>query len=213
MPKFFKPQQINTVMRFRTGTGYLILKTGDNQVTHCEVYCAGGMLRRVSDGKPVEMQFTDDEQIYSVSTDTNLKLITRLETTISELRVALKTMIDFIKEKGYGDAAESAGACIMMERAELNGTIAGVLKDIVVTLHRMGYCCCGQDRGKPIIATFCPKHGATVLNSGGTLEYQLDDAHAHIHYLATGCSCRQSSGDSPSCHIHHPPQEKPQPSG
>ncbi len=26
------------------------------------------MLRRVSDGKPVEMQFIDDERIYSVST-------------------------------------------------------------------------------------------------------------------------------------------------
>lgn len=63
MGKFFKPQQINTVMQFRAGAGYLILRTGDNQVTHCEVYCAGGMLRRVSDGKPVEMQFTDDEQI------------------------------------------------------------------------------------------------------------------------------------------------------
>ena len=204
MPKFFKSQQINTVMQFRAGAGYLILKTGDNQVTHCEVYCAGGMLRRVSDGKPVEMQFTDDEQIYSVSTDTNLKLITQLETTISELQAALKTMTDFIKEKGDEDAPEVAGACIMVERAALNGTIAGVLKDIVVTLHRMGYCCCGQDRGKPIIATFCPKHGATVLNSGGALEYPLDDAHAHVNFLATGCSCRQSAGDSPTCRVHHP---------
>jgi hypothetical protein len=127
------------------------------------------------------MQFTDDEQIYSVSTDTNRKLITRLETTISELQSALKATTDFIKEKGFGDAPEVAGACIMMERAALNGTIARVLKDIVVILHRMGYCCCGQDRGKPLIATFCPKHGATVLNSGGALEYPLDDAHAHVH--------------------------------
>ena len=71
---------------------------------HCEVYCTGGMLRRVSNGKPVEMQFTDDEQIYSVSTDTSVKLITRLETTISELQAVLKTMTDFTKEKGYGDA-------------------------------------------------------------------------------------------------------------
>lgn len=204
MGRFFKPKQIDEVMQLRSGAGYLILRTGDNEVTHCEVYCAGGMLRRVSDGKPVEMQFTDDEQIYSVSTDTNLKLITRLETTISELQAALKTMTDFIKETGYEDAPEVAGACIMMERAELNGTIAGVLKDIVVTLHRMGYCCCGQDRGKPIIATFCPKHGATVLNSGGALEYPLDDAHAHVHFLATGCSCRQSAGDSPTCRVHHP---------
>ena len=68
MPKFFKPKQIDEVMQLRPGAGYLILRTGDNEVTHCEVYCAGGMLRRVSDGKPVEMQFTDDEQIYSVST-------------------------------------------------------------------------------------------------------------------------------------------------
>jgi len=211
MGKFFKPKQIDEIMQFRSGAGYLILKTSDNEVTHCEVYSAGGMLRRVSDGKPVEMQFTDDEQIYTVSTDTNLKLITRLETTTSQLQAALKTMTDFIKEKGYGDAAEIAGACIMMERAELNGTIAGVLKDIVVTLHRMGYCCCGQDRGKPIIATFCPKHGATILNSGGTLEYQLDDAHAHVHYLATGCSCRRSAGDSPACRVHQPPQYEPQP--
>lgn len=83
------------------------------------------------------MQFTDDEQIYSVSTDTNLKLITQLETTISELQAALKTMTDFIKEKGYGDAPEVAGACIMVERAELNATIAGVLKDIVVTVSSL----------------------------------------------------------------------------
>ena len=66
MPKFFKPKQINEVMQLRTGAGYLILRTGDNEVTHCEVYCAGGMLRRVSDGKPVAMQFTDDEQVYFV---------------------------------------------------------------------------------------------------------------------------------------------------
>ena len=190
-------------MQLRSGAGYLILRTGDNQVTHCEVYCAGGML----------MQFSDDEQILTVSTDTNRDLILKLEAAIVELQSTLKTTTDFIKEKGYGDAPEVTGACLMVERAELNGTIAGVLKDIVVTLHRMGYCCCGQDRGKPIIATFCPKHGATVLNSGGALEYPLDDAHAHVHFLATGCSCRQSSGDSPSCHIHHPPQEKPQPSG
>jgi hypothetical protein len=99
----------------------------------------------------------------------------------------------------------------MVERAEINQSIVGVLKDIVVTLHKMGYCCCGQDRGKPIIATFCPKHGATVLNSGGALEYPLDDAHAHVHYLATGCRCRQSAGDSPTCQVHHRAQEKPQP--
>jgi hypothetical protein len=48
MPKFFKPSA---------------------------VYFAGGMLRWVSHGKPVEMQFTDDEEVYSVSTDTNLKAI------------------------------------------------------------------------------------------------------------------------------------------
>jgi len=210
MGKFFKPKQIDEIMQFRSGAGYLILKTSDNEVTHCEVYSAGGMLRRVSDGKPVEMQFTDDEQIYTVSTDTNLKLITRLEATISELQAALKTTIECIKEKGYGDVPEVAAAYLMVERAELNETIAGVLKDIVVTLHRMGYCCCGQDRGKPIIATFCPKHGATVLNSGGALEYPLDDAHAHVHFLATGCSCRQSAGDSPTCHVHHLPEEKPE---
>ncbi len=92
------------------------------------------MLRRVSDGKPVEIQFSNDEQIFTVSTDTNRDLILKLEATIVELQSALKTTTDFIKEKGYGDAAEVAGACIMMERAELNGTIAGVLKDIVVTV-------------------------------------------------------------------------------
>ena len=70
----------------------------------------------------------------------------------------------------------------------LNGTIAGVLNDTVVTLHRIGYYCCDQDRGKPIIATFCPKHGATVLNSSDALEYPLDDAHGH--FLAAGCICR-----------------------
>jgi hypothetical protein len=68
MPKFFKPKQIDEVMQLRLGAGYLILRTGDNEVTHCEVYCAGGMLRQVSRRKPVEMQFTDDEQIYPVST-------------------------------------------------------------------------------------------------------------------------------------------------
>ena len=68
MGKFFKPKQIDEIMQFRSGAGYLILKTSDNEVTHCEVYSAGGMLRRVSDGKPVAMQFTDDEQVYSVPT-------------------------------------------------------------------------------------------------------------------------------------------------
>ncbi len=44
MPKFFKPS---------------------------EVYFAGGVLQRVPDGKPVAMQFTDDEEVDSVSADTN----------------------------------------------------------------------------------------------------------------------------------------------
>lgn len=197
-------------MQFRAGAGYLILKTGDNEVTHYEVYSAGGMLRRVSDGKPVEMQFTDDEQIYAVSTDTNRDLIVKLETTIVELQSALKTTTTFIDSKGLGNSPEIAGARIMVERAEINKSIENVLNDIVVTLHTMGYCCCGQDRGKPILATFCPKHGATVLNSGGTLEYPLDDAHAHVHYLATGCNCHQSAGDSSFCQVHYPPQDKPQ---
>jgi len=83
MPKFFKSQPINTVMRFRAGAGYLILKTGDNPVTHCEVYCAGGMFRHVSDEKPVEMQYSDEDgEVLSVSTDTNRDLILKLEATI-----------------------------------------------------------------------------------------------------------------------------------
>jgi hypothetical protein len=44
------------------------------------------MLRRVSDGKLVEMQFTDIEQVYSVFASTNLKFITRPETMIFELQ-------------------------------------------------------------------------------------------------------------------------------
>ena len=59
-------------MQLRAGVGYLILKTGDNETTHCEVYCAGGMFRRISDGKPVEMQYCDEDgEVFSVSTDTN----------------------------------------------------------------------------------------------------------------------------------------------
>jgi len=54
------------------------------------------MLRRVSDGKPVEIQFSDDEQIFTVSTDTNRDLILKLEATIVELQSALKTTTDFI---------------------------------------------------------------------------------------------------------------------
>jgi hypothetical protein len=45
MPKFFKPS---------------------------EVYFAGGVLRRVSHREPVAMQFTDDKEVDSVSTDTNM---------------------------------------------------------------------------------------------------------------------------------------------
>ena len=40
MPKFFKPSEVDF---------------------------AGGVLRRVSDGKPAAMQFTDDEEVDSVS--------------------------------------------------------------------------------------------------------------------------------------------------
>jgi hypothetical protein len=71
-------------------------------------------------------------------------------------------------------------------------------------LHRDGYCCCGQDKGTPVIATLCPKHGSTVLNCGGTLEYALNDEMAALHFAATGCSCRQSPGDDPKCKVHHP---------
>jgi hypothetical protein len=46
MGNFFKPKQIDEVMQLRPGAGYLILRTGDNEVTHCKLYCAGGILRR-----------------------------------------------------------------------------------------------------------------------------------------------------------------------
>ncbi len=164
MPKFFKSQPINTVMRFRAGAGYLILKTGDNPVTHCEVYCAGGMFRHVSDEKPVEMQYSDEDgEVFSVS------------------RRSIKVLSAFSK---------------ILWSPYTSWAIAAV--------SRTG--------GKPIIATFCPKHGATDLNSGGALEYPLlEDAHPQAHYLATGCRCRQSAGDSPTCRVHHPPQDEPQP--
>lgn len=86
MGKFFKPKQIDEIMQFRSGAGYLILKTSDNEVTHCEVYSAGGMFRRVSDGKPVEMQYCDEDgEVFSVSTDTKWDLILKLEATIEML--------------------------------------------------------------------------------------------------------------------------------
>ncbi len=41
------------------------------------------MFRRVSDGKPVEMQYSDEDgEVLSVSTDTNRDLILKLEATI-----------------------------------------------------------------------------------------------------------------------------------
>lgn len=69
-------------------------------------------------------------------------------------------------------------------------------------LQDQGYCCCGEDRGKEVIATLCPKHGSTVLNCGGTLEYALNDEMSAIHYAATGCKCRKVHGDRRECPLH-----------
>src|SRR5262249_17307522 len=75
--------------------------------------------------------------------------------------------------------------------------------NILTMLMRSGYCCCGKDQGKPVIATFCPKHGATALNSGAGLECALDDNHAKAHTILTGCNCRQMPGDSGTCKVHN----------
>ena len=82
---------------------------------------------------------------------------------------------------------------------------------VLSLLRQQDYCCCGKDQGKPIIATFCPKHGATVLNAGGTLEYALDDEQAAAHYAATGCTCRKSAGDGIRCKVHHGRRHTPGP--
>ncbi len=73
---------------------------------------------------------------------------------------------------------------------------------IYTLLQEQGYCCCGAEQGTDVIATVCPKHGATVINCGGTLQYPLNDDQAQAHFNATGCSCRQSAGDNPHCVVH-----------
>lgn len=74
--------------------------------------------------------------------------------------------------------------------------------DIIFILQDEGYCCCGEDQGREIIACFCPKHGATVINDGGELEYAMNDTQQVAHYLATGCTCIKKAGDGKLCKVH-----------
>lgn len=74
--------------------------------------------------------------------------------------------------------------------------------NILFILQGEGYCCCGQDQGRKVIACMCPKHGATAMNAGVGLEYPMSEVEQVAHYLATGCTCIQYPGDGKLCKVH-----------